>query len=203
MGAVASWGMFSGVRHVRSGLLAGLCGAAVTLAGLLPLSSLDPAAALQVNAQPPHMVVTPAVVAPTEDGTSPTTGTATLASLSETGVNGQASALDTGDMTTFVITLRGLDADTAHAGHIHSGGCNGPILFPLASIHADASGTGQATATVAAPLDTSTWWIQYHAGESPPGPGIACGALQAERSVPMPGVGDRCPTMDGVAVERC
>jgi hypothetical protein len=132
------------------------------------------------------------------------TALAALEPLASSEVSGHASLLQSGLTTTLVVTLGGLSPDTAHAGHIHGGGCSGPVLFPLATLQADEDGNGSASATVPAPLDPGAWWVQYHAAESPPGPGITCGPVEASSAAPLaPGVGDRCPTADGVATERC
>ena len=105
--------------------------------------------------------------------------TARLAAQRDSGVTGEARLLQAGPTTTLTISLEGLAPNSAHAGHVHEGGCDGRVLYPLATITADATGRGQATATVEAPLDPAVWWVQYHASDSPPGPGITCGPVQA------------------------
>jgi plastocyanin len=104
--------------------------------------------------------------------------TARLAPQAGSSVTGEARLLQAGPTTTLTISLEGLAPNGAHAGHVHAGGCSGPVLHLLTAITADEAGRGQATATVEAPLDPDTWWIQYHAGESPPGPGIVCGPVE-------------------------
>ncbi|HEY7068110.1 MAG TPA: cupredoxin family copper-binding protein [Chloroflexota bacterium] len=100
---------------------------------------------------------------------------ADLAASNNSGVTGHAMLTQAGNTTTVQVTLSGMAPGSAHAGHIHSGACSGPIIFPLGTITADSAGQGSATATVNAPIDLSTWWVQYHASDSPPGPPIACG----------------------------
>jgi plastocyanin len=100
---------------------------------------------------------------------------ATLSPQAGSGVTGEATLSQADGATTVTVTLSGLAPGSAHAGHIHSGACSGPILYPLATIRADSTGQGGATSTVNAPVDPATWWVQYHASESPPGPPIACG----------------------------
>lgn len=95
------------------------------------------------------------------------------------GVTGEATLLQLGATTTVNVSLSGLAPGSAHAGHIHQGSCNGPILFPLETITANANGEGNATAIVDAPLELGTWWVQYHASDSPPGPPITCGQVAA------------------------
>jgi plastocyanin len=107
----------------------------------------------------------------------PGAAAAQLAPQGGSGVTGEVSLLQLGATTTINVALSGLAPGSAHAGHIHQGACNGPILFPLEIITADASGQGRATAVVDAPLDLDTWWVQYHASDSPPGPPIACGQV--------------------------
>jgi hypothetical protein len=105
------------------------------------------------------------------------TASATLASQLSSGVSGLATLAQSGAATTVTVTLMGLAPGSAHAGHIHRGSCSGAIIFPLAVLTADASGQGTATATVNAPIDAGSWWVQYHSGENPPGPPVACGPV--------------------------
>lgn len=109
------------------------------------------------------------------------TATATLQPQRNSGVSGEATLTQSGNTTTVTVRLRAPSGGTAHAGHIHGGSCNGPILFALETIQLDASGQGSATSTVNAPLDPNTWWIQYHESVSPPGPGVTCGQVMASR----------------------
>jgi plastocyanin len=123
--------------------------------------------------------------APAPQATQPAAGTmtasATLQPQRDSGVTGEATLTQSGNTTTVTVRLRAPSGGTAHAGHIHGGSCNGPILFPLETIQLDASGQGSATSTVNAPLDPNTWWIQYHQSASPPGPGVTCGQVMASR----------------------
>jgi plastocyanin len=107
----------------------------------------------------------------------PGAAAAQLAPQGGSGVTGDAMLLQLGATTTVTVALSGLAPGSAHAGHIHQGSCNGPVLFPLETITADANGQGRATATVDAPLDLGTWWVQYHTSDSPPGTAIACGQV--------------------------
>ncbi|HLH21977.1 MAG TPA: cupredoxin family copper-binding protein [Chloroflexota bacterium] len=118
----------------------------------------------------------PAAPAAAQGGTM---AMADLAAENNSGVTGHAMLTQTGSNTAVTVTLSGMAPGSVHAGHIHSGACTGPILFPLATITADSTGQGSATATVNAPMDLSTWWVQYHASDNPPGPGIACGQPRA------------------------
>jgi plastocyanin len=120
-----------------------------------------------------------AVPAAPAAGQGGATAMANLAASGNSGVTGHAMLTQTGTNTSVTVTLSGLAPGSAHAGHIHSGACSGPILFPLGTITADSAGQGSATATVNAPVDLNVWWVQYHASDNPPGPPIACGQPRA------------------------
>jgi plastocyanin len=66
--------------------------------------------------------------------------TARLAAQRDSGVTGEARLLQAGPTTTLTISLEGLAPNTAHAGHVHEGACDGRVLYPLATITADATG---------------------------------------------------------------
>ncbi len=71
------------------------------------------------------------------------------ASAGET-VNGTAQLMLSGTMLTIKLTLSGLEPNSMHAAHIHSGTCEsqGPVVIPLTPITADASGNATETTTV-------------------------------------------------------
>jgi hypothetical protein len=104
-------------------------------------------------------------------------GSATLAATLSSGVTGSATLAQSSETTSVTVTLSGMTPNSAHAGHIHRGGCSGAIILPLGVLTADASGQGSVTATVNAAIDAANWWIQYHTGDNPPGPPIACGPV--------------------------
>jgi plastocyanin len=138
-----------------------------------PASAQAAAGAATTGAAAPAAPSAPAT------GQGGTTAMADLAASNNSGVNGHAMLTQTGSNTAVTVTLSGMAPGSAHAGMIHSGACSGPILFPLGTITADSAGQGSATATVNAPIDLSTWWVQYHASDNPPGPPIACGQPHA------------------------
>jgi hypothetical protein len=104
-------------------------------------------------------------------------GSSTLAATLNSGVTGSATLAQSGETTSVTVTLGGMAPNSAHVGHIHRGSCSGAIIFPLGVITADASGQGSVTATVNASIDAPSWWIQFHTGDNPPGPPIACGPV--------------------------
>jgi plastocyanin len=151
-------------------------GAATTAGAAVPPAPASAQAAAGAATTGAAAAAVPAAPAAAQAGTM---ATADLATANNSGVTGRATLTQTGNSTAVTVTLSGMAPGSAHAGHIHSGACSGPILFPLATITADSAGQGSATATVNAPLDLSTWWVQYHAGDNPPGPPIACGQPRA------------------------
>jgi hypothetical protein len=120
---------------------------------------------------------TASAAAPTASGAP--SASATLAEQMTSGVTGSATLSQSGGTTTVMVTLRGLAPNSAHAGHIHRGSCSGAIIFPLATVTANAAGEAAGSATVNAALDTSQWWVQYHASDSPPGAPVTCGQVLA------------------------
>lgn len=141
----------------------------------VPATSPVPAAtaALPTPAAP---VPSPAATAAPAAATGPS-ATANLAAQLNSGVTGRANLVQSGETTTVTVTLSGMAPSSAHAGHIHRGSCSGAIILPLSVITADTSGEGTMTVTVNAPIDASSWWIQYHTSDNPPGPPIACGQV--------------------------
>lgn len=67
------------------------------------------------------------------------------------------------------ITVTGLQDNTSHPAHIHLGTCatNGPIVFPLSNVQADAGGNAVSTTTIpkiAGGIPATGWFINVHAG---------------------------------------
>jgi hypothetical protein len=110
-----------------------------------------------------------------------TTYNVALASAGGTAVTGTAVIEDNdGPTSTVRVELVGLDANSAHAGHVHKGSCvaQGAIFQGLQVVTAGADGRGTATtAQVPDSLLTGEYYIQYHVGANPPGAPIACGDL--------------------------
>ena len=70
---------------------------------------------------------------------------------------------------TVTITLFGLAANSTHPAHIHAGDCddNGPIVYPLNNVVADAA--GRATTTTVIPeveggIPNGAWYVNVHNG---------------------------------------
>ena len=85
---------------------------------------------------------------------------------------------------TVTISLVGLAGNSTHPDHIHVGDCddNGPILYPLNNLVANAAGDAQATTVipeVEGGIPASGWYINVHNGPTLATPAqaipIACG----------------------------
>jgi len=85
---------------------------------------------------------------------------------------------------TVTISLVGLAGNSTHPNHIHVGDCddNGPILYPLNNLVANAAGDAQATTVipeVEGGIPASGWYINVHNGPTLATPDeaipIACG----------------------------
>lgn len=106
-----------------------------------------------------------------------------LVALNGSGVTGTVSVTDLGAQTEVMVTLNGLAANSAHAGHIHTGTCDnlGGVVAPLQEITAGAAGTGTMTTTIAAAPATvmnGQHLVAYHQnpGEDH-GPAVACAPI--------------------------
>jgi hypothetical protein len=85
---------------------------------------------------------------------------------------------------TVAIKLSGLQAQTSHPAHIHSGDCSidGPIVYPLNNVVADAAGNGTSSTTinnVTGGIPATGWHINVHSGPTLQTPAealvISCG----------------------------
>lgn len=112
--------------------------------------------------------------------------TVMLDAVDNSGVTGTAQVAPGNPKTQVMVTLGGLDPNSAHAGHIHEGSCASPgaVVAPLPDITADANGGGMATASVEIPADSlmdGQHVIAYHkTNGSDHGPTITCGAIPAK-----------------------
>jgi Cu/Zn superoxide dismutase len=105
-----------------------------------------------------------------------------LKELEGSKVNGTATISAEGTGIKVSIKLSGFAPNTDHAGHIHQGKCEaqGPIIYPLTTLTAGASGAGTADTSLPnvtlASLTTgaTTYYVQYHQGASPPGKEVSC-----------------------------
>lgn len=72
-------------------------------------------------------------------------------------------------MLTVKVTLTGLAPNSIHPEHIHTGSCSnqGKVLYPLATLMADASGTASASTpipNVTGGIPASGWYVNVHNG---------------------------------------
>ena len=93
--------------------------------------------------------------------------------------NWQEASLDVG------IAVSGLAPNSVHPAHIHAGtscAANGPILYPLPNLTADAQGRAYVSARIpATTIPAQGWYVNVHHGPSLSGAGvtpISCGVVQ-------------------------
>ncbi|MEO6891856.1 MAG: CHRD domain-containing protein [Ktedonobacteraceae bacterium] len=81
-------------------------------------------------------------------------------------VSGMAQLSLSGTTLTVKLTLSGLEPNSAHAAHIHSGSCEsqGPVVYPLTVVTADASGnaTVMTTLTGVPSIPATGWYVNVH-----------------------------------------
>jgi hypothetical protein len=69
---------------------------------------------------------------------------------------------------TVTVNVTGLEPDSVHPNHIHTGACQsqGSVVYPLTDLHADAAGTASATTTIQNVTDISygQWYVNVHQG---------------------------------------
>lgn len=106
-----------------------------------------------------------------------------IAGVGGNGVTGTVTITDeAGAGSTVTVTLQGMAAGSAHAGHVHRGTCgsDGAIDFGLAPIVADGAGSGSATTSdVPDDLLGPGFYLQYHVAQDPPGAPLACANVPA------------------------
>lgn len=114
---------------------------------------------------------TPTSTASTSSKTGPIT--LTMLALPQPGQHPQGTATDRYDATAHTLTVdlnvTGLPTSTAHAAHIHSGSCaaQGPVVYMLNDLMADASGNATGSSTVTGVMTAppaSGWYINVHMG---------------------------------------
>ncbi|HWE60544.1 MAG TPA: CHRD domain-containing protein [Chloroflexota bacterium] len=93
--------------------------------------------------------------------------------------NWQEAAIDVS------IAVSGLAPNSVHPAHIHAGNscaANGPVLYPLPNLKADAQGQAYASAMIpATSVPAQGWYVNVHQGPSLTGAGatpISCGVVQ-------------------------
>ena len=101
--------------------------------------------------------------------------------------NGMAQLTLSGKTLTVRLTVSGLEPNSSHEAHIHSGSCasQGPVVYPLQTVTADASGHANVTTTIknVTSIPSSGWYVHLHrstalstqTGFDP----IACGDVKA------------------------
>ncbi|WP_072688047.1 CHRD domain-containing protein [Rhodococcus marinonascens] len=84
---------------------------------------------------------------------------------------GTATLTYDSDQQTLGVEVRasGLQPDSAHAVHVHSGSCaaQGPVVYPVPDLQADGSGEATTTITidnVDAPPPATGWYVNVHMG---------------------------------------
>jgi len=113
--------------------------------------------------------------APTSSPTSPPASTSaptsTTASASLKHVPTGMAAISWSPVSqalTVKISLIGLAPNSTHPAHIHSGSCahQGPVLYPLHNVIADAHGVGASTTTIKSVTAVSVngWYVNVHNG---------------------------------------
>ncbi|HLI05322.1 MAG TPA: CHRD domain-containing protein [Ktedonobacteraceae bacterium] len=72
------------------------------------------------------------------------------------------------DTLTVRLTMSGLAPNSTHAAHIHTGSCQrqGPVIYPLDAVKADASGDATVTTTIhnVKTIPASGWYVNVHQG---------------------------------------
>jgi len=81
-------------------------------------------------------------------------------------VSGMAQLSLSGKTLTVKLTLSGLEPNSAHAAHIHSGSCEsqGAVVYPLTPVKADATGNASVTITInnVSSIPSSGWYVNVH-----------------------------------------
>lgn len=123
-------------------------------------------------------------------------GRAVMTPTGGSGVTGRAVISSAADGTQVTFLVQGLEPGTAHAAHLHTSGCAGPIVQPLNDVVARANGFGFSVTSVERSLDEilaaaramgdGTLWANVHRFPTPiVGPGITCGRVEIS-TVPLP-----------------
>jgi hypothetical protein len=81
-------------------------------------------------------------------------------------VNGMAQLTLSGKTLTVRLIVSGLEPNSSHEAHIHSGSCasQGPVVYPLQTVTADASGHASVTTTIknVTSIPSSGWYVHLH-----------------------------------------
>lgn len=102
----------------------------------------------------------------------------------KTNASGKIVVTANGSSTTIELVISGLNTDSSHVSHVHSGSCEqqGQIIFALNQVVADGTGAADARTTIQAhyPPATGHWYVVVHAGPDMQGSNAAyllCGNL--------------------------
>ena len=81
---------------------------------------------------------------------------------------GMAHLTLSGETLTVQLTMSGLVPNSSHPAHIHSGSCaqQGPVVYPLTTMVADAAGNARATTIIkhVSAIPSHGWYIHVHRG---------------------------------------
>lgn len=80
--------------------------------------------------------------------------------------SGMAQLTLSGSTLTVKLTVINLEPNSSHAAHIHTGSCasQGPVVYPLMTVTADASGNASVTTTInnVSSIPSSGWYVNVH-----------------------------------------
>lgn len=117
-------------------------------------------------------------------GQSPPAGQTFPLNGIKTNASGHITVSSNGTSTTIEVVVTGLNADSSHVSHIHSGTCSrqGGILFALNEVVADGTGAADTRTTIPTkfPPASGTWYVVVHAGPDMQGANatyLLCGNL--------------------------
>ena len=81
-------------------------------------------------------------------------------------VNGMTQLTLSGSTLTVKLTVSGLEPNSSHAAHIHTGSCasQGPVIYPLSTVTANAQGNSSTTTTIpkVTSIPSSGWYVNVH-----------------------------------------
>ena len=117
-------------------------------------------------------------------GQSPPAGQTFPLNGIKTNASGHITVSSDGTSTTIEVVVSGLNPDSSHVSHIHSGTCSrqGGILFALNQVVADGTGAADTRTTIQTkfPPASGTWYVVVHAGPDMQGANatyLLCGNL--------------------------
>ena len=102
----------------------------------------------------------------------------------KTNASGKILVTANGTTTTIELVISGLNADSSHVSHVHSGSCEqqGQIIFALNQVVADGTGAADTRTSIQAhyPPASGHWYVVVHAGPDMQGSNanyLLCGNL--------------------------